>query len=156
MISTRQAVFGSVVVIAFILLAGVSFAGCAADAYRKACSSCPFDANGTMNQTCYQGYQASGIACLSTTYPIMSAKYAEGNCSEVDTCSSELQACKAKESSGNDSFDCENVLVEGCMLEADKCMLASANSCGENVKLCPSSSFILLFLGVGIVASSKR
>jgi len=134
-------------------LAGAVFAGCASEAYQKACASCSFDANGKIDDSCRQGYQSSGTTCTSTSYPIMSAQYAQGKCPQVDACAEELHTCTAQYSSGDDRADCQEGSVAVCYSAADACTRSAAKACGEIEKDCPGSSatFLLLFLGLGIL-----
>lgn len=143
---------------ALVLLAlgSVVFAGCATDAYQKACSNCKFDSQGKMDQSCYQGYQASGTACVSAQYPVMSAAYAGGKCPQVDACASTLQSCTSAISSGNDSEDCQGGVKAQCFHDADTCVMHAAMDCGEKVSMCAPSSFLLLFLGLGVVLVNSK
>jgi len=136
-----------------ILLAGLAFAGCASDAYTKTCASCPFDENGKVDSSCKSGYQSSGTACVSTSYPIMSAQYAQGKCPAVDACADELHSCTAQYSTGNDKADCVEGSASACYAAADICVSKAARGCGEIERQCPGSSagFILLLLGIGFV-----
>jgi len=129
------------------LISAVSFAGCAADAYRSACSSCQFDANGKMNQACYASYQGSGTACTTGKYPITSAKYSAGNCSQVDECISQLSSCTAQYKSGNDSADCQEGSLSVCFSAADSCMQSAAARC-EGVQSPCGTTAMILFAGV--------
>lgn len=139
------------VLMLFGLMVAPSFAAsCAADAYRKACASCPFDESGKMDRSCWEGYKQSGIACTSASYPIMSTKYAAGQCPQVDACASELQSCIAAASSGNDRGDCLEGSVSVCYSAADKCTEKAAIACGEVEKECGPPSFILM--GVLVLA----
>jgi hypothetical protein len=141
-------------VLAVLLSASLSFAAsCSADSYRKVCSSCPFDKDGKVDQSCSGGYKASGTACVSASYPIMAGKYAQGQCPQVDVCAAELRACSSQYSSGNDKADCEEGSVAVCYAAADQCVQSAAAKCGEIEKQCPGSSatFILLLAGLGFV-----
>jgi len=135
------------------LLISHSFAGCAQDSYRKACASCPFDENGKIDKSCQSGYQSSGTACVSTSYPIMSAAYTAGKCPQVDSCAAELSSCTAQYSSGNDKADCQEGSTAVCYAAADQCVRSAARACGEIEKQCPGSAatFIALFAGLGIL-----
>ncbi len=147
------------VFILILAFASLAFsASCAADAYRKACASCPFDENGKTDQSCSGGYQASGTACVSTTYPIMAAKYAEGKCPEVDACASELSSCVAQYSSGNDKADCQEGSLAVCYAAADECTKEAAAKCGQIQSPCSGSAatFLLLFAGLAFVKISRR
>jgi hypothetical protein len=135
------------------LLAGSVFAGCAAEAYSKTCNSCQFDENGKVDSSCKSGYQSSGTSCVSMSYPIMSAKYADGKCPAVDSCADELRSCTAQYSTGNDSEDCREGSTAICYAAADQCVKSAAVKCGEIESPCPGSSagFILLFAGLAFV-----
>jgi len=129
------------------LLAGSAFAGCAADAYRKSCASCQFDQNGKMEESCYQGYKASGISCTSAAHPIASAAYAQGKCPGIEACASELGSCNAQVSSGTDKATCEEGSANTCYAAADICVDQAARECGEKATECKApESFILLTL----------
>jgi len=133
------------VLMLFGLLIGASFAvSCAADAYRKSCSQCSFDANGKMERSCSDGFKQSGIACTSTAYPIMSAKYAAGQCAQVDDCASELQSCVAQYATGDERADCAEGSVAICYAAADECTRSAARACGEVEQQCGAPSFILM------------
>jgi len=138
---------------AVTILSGASFAGCAYDAYVKACSACTFDEKGRIDKSCQGGYQSSGTACVSTSFPIMSAAYTAGKCPQVDECAAELRSCTAQYVSGNDKADCQEGSVGVCYSAADACTSAAARSCGEIEKQCPGSGtgFVLLLLGAGFV-----
>lgn len=142
-----------VAVLGVLLAAPLAFAGCASEAYSKSCASCPFDENGKMDQSCSSGYKSSGTACVSTSYPIMAAKYANGECPEVDACAAELSSCQAQYESGDDRTDCQEGSVSVCYASADACVKQAAIKCGEIEKQCPGSGagLILLLLGVGFV-----
>ncbi|VVC04446.1 Uncharacterised protein [Candidatus Bilamarchaeum dharawalense] len=141
-----------------LILTGTLFAGCASDAYGKACASCPFDSQGKMDQNCYGGYKASGITCTSTSYPIMSGKYAEGKCSAVDECTSELSSCTAQYQSGNDKTDCQEGSLSICFAAADSCMKSAAVKCGEIESPCatPAAGFVVLFGMLGFLKIRKN
>ncbi len=144
---------------AIVALCSTAFAAsCSADAYRKACSSCSFDASGKIDEQCMSGYKSEGTACLAASYPIMAAKYGAGECSAMDSCISELQSCTSQYSSGNDSADCQEGSVAVCYSAADSCALSAAPKCGEVTQSCPGSSagFILLLLGMGFAAARGR
>ena len=130
-------------------IAGLAFAdmGCAARAYSEACSSCSFDASGQMDQSCYAGKRASGTACVSTTYPIMAGKYAAGNCSMLDDCTSELNSCINQYKSGNDRADCQEGSVAVCFASADVCTKQAATKCSDIQNPCGGTSSLIL-LGV--------
>jgi hypothetical protein len=136
-------------------LAGAAYAGCALDAYNKACSGCSFDANGMVDKSCQQGYQSAGTACVSSSYPIMSGKYASGQCPQVDACASELRACTAQFSSGSDKENCQEGSVSVCYSSADECVKQAAIKCGEVEKQCGTPATFLLLI-VGSVMLFKR
>jgi hypothetical protein len=142
-------------VLALIALVSVSSAGCAATAYQQACRMCNFDAQGKMNQTCFQGYQTSGTACVSTSYPVAAAKYAAGQCPEIDKCTNTLQTCKASVTSGNDSQDCQEGLVAQCFQDADKCMAGAAVDCGDK-NPCASAPAGVVLLGATFYYGKKK
>ena len=129
----------------FGLLVGSSFAAtCAAEAYAKSCAQCSFDANGKMDRSCSDGFKQSGISCTSTSYPIMSGKYAAGQCPQVDACASELSSCVAQYSSGDDRADCQEGSLAVCYAAADECTKKAAIACGEVQSPCSAPSFILM------------
>ncbi|VVC01608.1 Uncharacterised protein [uncultured archaeon] len=130
----NRLILKTLVVLSFVF-AGSTFAAasCAADAYRKSCSSCPFDDRGKMDQPCYQGYQSGGTACVSASYPMAAGLYAQGKCPDIDACASELSSCKAQYSSGNDTADCAEGSVSVCFSAADQCVAKAAAKC-EGIK----------------------
>ena len=134
-------------VLAIFILASLSWAGCAQDAYNKACSSCSFDAQGKIDQSCSSGYQASGTACVSTTYPTAAAEYAAGKCPGIDACASALTSCKASTTSGNDSEDCNDGVMAQCFHEADTCVTKAAADCGEKVPCINAPAAFVLLVG---------
>ena len=133
------------------LILTASAASCAANSYREACAACQFDAQGKIDQSCSNGYKASGTACVSTSYPITAAKYAKGECAMVDECASELQSCSTQYASGNDKADCQEGSLAVCYAAADECMKQAAVKCGEIQNPCGAPSFILLALLAGLV-----
>ena len=148
-------------VLALLFVAGVSFAAtlspCAANAYQDACAHCSFDANGKMDQSCYQAKQAAGTACISTSYPIAAAKYAEGNCTDIDTCASELTACKAKYATGNDSQDCDIGAMRTCFNDADVCVYKAAQLCETGgISVCPTAAMAIIVVGIVFAAAFIR
>lgn len=153
----RQMVLGSVVALAFLALAGASFAGCATESYQKACASCQFDANGKIDKSCQSGYQSSGTACVSTSYPVMAAKYAEGKCPQVDDCASELRSCTAQYSTGDDKADCAEGSVAVCYSAADVCTNSAAAKCSdiENPCKAPAAVLVMLFAGLAFIRIRK-
>jgi hypothetical protein len=150
----------SIAVLAILLaLVSISFAGCASSAYSKTCASCSFDQYGKVDQSCSKGYQNSGTACVSATYPIMSGKYALGQCPGVDSCADELRSCTAQMGSGNDKEDCTQGSMEVCYAAADQCVRSAAVKCGEvEGQTCdaPAGAVFLLFIGMGYVAMKKE
>jgi hypothetical protein len=140
--------FYSMILVGLILLfmAPVAFAGCASGAYAKSCASCSFDANGKIDQSCMNGYKASGTACVSSSYPIMAGKYSAGQCPEVDSCAAELQSCSAQYSTGNDKTDCSEGSVAICYSAADQCTKSAAVKCGEVENPCKVPGAILLLI----------
>lgn len=138
-----------------LLFAGVSFAGCAADAYADACKHCSFDENGKIDKACQSRYQAGGTACVSAAYPTMSAKYAAGQCPAVDECAAELRACTAREGGSNDEAACEQSGMSDCYTAADSCTAQIAMDCNR-ANLCNSTSFILLAALAGALFFSRK
>jgi hypothetical protein len=144
--------------ILLVLISG-SFAGCASEAYAKTCASCGFDKDGKVDQSCSKGYQTSGTACVSTSYPIMAGKYATGQCPQVDECAAELSSCNAQMSTGDDKADCAEGSKASCYAAADVCTRSAAVKCGEiENQTCGGSSaaFVLLFAGLGFVHLKNR
>lgn len=139
-------------VLGIVLLSGIASAGCASDSYSKACASCSFDADGKMDKECYNGYQASGTACVSASFPIAAAKYAQGQCPQIDQCAAELSQCKAQYATGNDKADCEEGTVSVCFSAADSCVNKAVVACGENPCPATSAGLVLLLVGVGFVS----
>jgi hypothetical protein len=139
-----------------MLILPALFAGCAADAYQKACSSCPFDENGKTDRSCMDGYKASGTACISTSYPLTAAKYAQGECPAIDECASELSSCSAQYSSGNDKADCQEGSLAICYAAADECTKQAAVKCGEIKNPCGSASVIMLLILAGTAFVSRK
>lgn len=146
--------------LAIILLVGLAILGltmaadCSASAYRNACASCSFDANGKIDQQCMGGQKAAGITCTTTSYPIASAKYAKGECSAIDACASELSSCTTQYSSGNDKTDCVEGSVSICYSAADQCIQQAAVKCGEIQSPCSVPTGMILLL-VGLVGFAK-
>jgi len=140
-----------------LLFAGAAFAGCASDAYRKACASCQFDTGGKIDSSCQGGYQSSGTACVSTSYPIMAAKYAKGECPAVDACAAELRSCTAQYSSGNDKADCAEGSLAVCYSAADECVKSAAVKCGEIENPCkaPAAMLGIILFGAGFAKFRK-
>ena len=131
--------------LALLFLAGMIFAAdCAAKAYRNSCAGCTFDANGKMDRACSDGYKSSGITCTSTSYPIMSGKYAAGQCPQVDACTGELSSCVAQYSTGDEKADCAEGSVAVCYAASDSCVKSAAVKCGEIEQQCGAPALILL------------
>ena len=153
----KTILFGTV--IALLLFSGAAFAGmtCSADAYRNSCASCTFDANGKIDQKCYQEKKSAGIGCVSASHPIASAAYAQGKCPGIDTCASQLQACQASVSTGNDSFDCKEGSANTCFAAADICVDSASRECGEKPPECKApAGLILLVVGIVFAAGFVR
>jgi len=150
--------FYTMILIGLVLLfmVPVAFAGCASESYAKACASCSFDAQGKIDQSCKDGYKSSGTACVSTSYPIMAAKYSAGNCSQVDECASELQSCVAQYSTGNDSADCKEGSVAVCYSSADICTQSAAGKCSDLESPCKAPAAIFLLMLGGALFYSRR
>jgi hypothetical protein len=123
-----------------LLICGVAYAAeCSYNAYADACHVCPVNEFGKMNQECYNVKQGDGEACIAEYYPILAANYKAGKCPQVDTCASELQSCKNRYASGNDSVDCNNSQIASCFKQSDQCVEKAVNDCGDSVDLtgCP-------------------
>jgi len=144
------------IVLILLLVSPLAFAGCASDAYQKACVSCQFDAQGKIEQSCSGGYKAGGTVCVSTTYPIAAAKYAQGNCSAIDDCASELSACNAQYSTGDDKADCQEGSLGVCYAAADVCVKQAAIKCGEIESPCKAPAVILALLTSTIFLRIRR
>jgi hypothetical protein len=154
-------VFVIILVLAFVSLGFA--ARCAESAYLDSCQNCPFNADtGKMDESCYKQYQAEGIACTSSTYPIAAAKYAIGECPQISACSAKLTACKGSTGyqGADDKKDCQDSVYEQqgvveCFAEADTCVAAAAVACGEAPPAptggCGGSALVLAFLTVGSV-----
>src|SRR5512137_1691185 len=80
---------------------------CAYKGYVQACECGEFDEKGTMSDKCFARGKAGSIACLTTTYPIMSGKYYAGECPTMDVCIQTLQACINVNCPGTDKEDCD-------------------------------------------------
>ncbi|VVB98176.1 Uncharacterised protein [uncultured archaeon] len=143
----------------FLLLAQAALASnCAAQAYSKACASCPFGPDGKIDQSCSGGYQSSGVACSATAHPIANAQYAAGKCPQIQSCIDELNSCKAQYSSGNDSADCQEGSVSVCFSAADSCVDHAAAECGEKPPECktPAALLLLPLLAAGFLKLTNR
>jgi len=146
-------------VFALLLFSGAAFAGmsCAADAYARSCSGCPFDANGKIDQKCYQEKKSAGIACVSTSHAIASAAYAAGKCPGIDACASELQSCQSSYASGNDKADCAEGSVSVCFSASDQCVDKAALECGEKPPSCTGApALIMLVVGLAFVGFARK
>jgi hypothetical protein len=145
-----------------ILACGVTYAAtqCSLESYVKACQNCPVDSYGKMNQTCYEKYQEEGKTCIALNHPILASKYKEGKCPQIDTCTSELETCKSGVSTGNDTADCKNFLVEACFKESDQCVAKAVEDCGGGLDMsdlwgllhmfCP---FVVMFLSLLLIGA---
>ena len=149
-----------------ILLCGVTYgSACSLGSYEDACKNCKFDNLGKMNETCYNKYMASGKTCIAVSHPILASKYKEGKCPQMDTCASELEACKRGVETGNDSTDCNNFLVEACFKESDQCVAKAVEDCGGGLDLsgiedmigdfCPFAMILSVVLVGAVYAQSK-
>ncbi len=144
-------------VLALIVMASLSSAGCATTAYQQACTLCNFDAQGKINQTCSQQYQESGTACVSAQYPVASAAFAAGKCPGIQTCADTLQTCKAAIASGNDSEDCQGGVMTQCFKDADLCVAKAAADCGDKVPCINApASFVLLAATMFFYGKQKK
>ena len=140
------------IVIALLLFSGAAFAGmtCAADAYRNSCAGCTFDANGKIDQKCYQEKKSAGIGCVSASHVIASAEYAQGKCPGIDACADQLRECQAQYSSGNDKADCAEGSVSTCFAASDACVDSASRECGEKPPECKAPTGLILLV-VGLV-----
>ncbi len=143
----------SIVFLLLLIFGLVSAAGCAESAYRKACASCPFDANGKMDKNCYDSYQQSGISCIAQVYPIATAKHAAGQCPQIDRCAEELRSCLNIYSEYTDKEKCE-IGTAQCFSEADSCVFYAAADCGEKIELPCGLSFILLSVLLSVLVGN--
>jgi len=135
-----------------LLVLSLSFAAdCAREAYVKSCSQCTFDESGKMEQSCYDSQESAGQSCFAATYPIASAKYANGECPAIDKCTAQLQQCKAALTSGNDKTDCEQAYLADCFYQADVCMADAAKECDVEIKPCPFALIMIAMLGFGFM-----
>jgi hypothetical protein len=145
-----------VVLFGLLAFAGMLHAGCARTAYDQSCGLCKFDAQGKMDQSCYQGYQGSGIACVSSQYPVASAAYSAGKCPGIDVCKDTLTSCKAASTSGNDSEDCQAGVVGQCFSDADLCMAKAAADCGDKVPCINAPAAFVLLVGASLFYYYKK
>jgi hypothetical protein len=135
-----------------VLLSGAVFAGCASEAYSKTCNSCSFDANGKVDRSCSDGYKNGGTACVSTSYPLMAAKYSEGKCPQLESCADELRSCTAQYNSGDDKADCAEGSAAVCYAAADLCTKSAAAKCNDlEVETCGNPVEIFSFIFAGLV-----
>lgn len=142
---------------AVLFLAGFAFAGCSESAYRSACSGCSFDANGKIDQSCMSGHKSAGIACVSSSYPLMAAEYAQGKCPMVDECASQLQACISQVGSGNDSADCAEGSATTCYATSDICVKQAAAKCPvQQPCQAPVMLIMLVMGGVFLAGFAKK
>lgn len=146
----------SILFVGLLVFAGMLHAGCAEDAYHKACGACSFDSQGKIDQSCSNGYQASGTACVSSSYPIAAAQYAQGKCPGIDACASQLTACKAQMTSGNDSQDCNEGVMAQCFHEADTCVTKAAADCGEKIPCINAPAAFVLLVGASLFYYNKK
>ena len=146
--------------IAFLVLVALSSAAtCSEKAYSNTCNKCDFDKDGKLNQTCYEKYQGSGVACLFAAYPIEAIEYQSGNCPAIDVCKARLEDCKAIYSSNNDRTDCYSNELTHCFIRADNCVALATKNCsgtppGDISDIAPPASmcddlfyFVALFAG---------
>ena len=139
-------------VIALVLLSGVAFAAsCSENAYKKACASCSFDANGKIDKGCMDGQKSAGIACVSSSYPMMSIEYAQGKCPQVDICASQLQQCLSQMGTGNDKADCAEGSATTCYVISDQCVKTAAGKCPPPKPGDCGAPTALILLAVGSV-----
>lgn len=139
-----------------LFLAGFAFAGCSENAYRSACSSCSFDANGRIDQQCMSAQKSGGIACVSSSYPLMAAEYAQGKCPQVDQCASDLQACLSQVGSGNDRADCAEGSATTCYATSDICVRQAAAKCPPQQPCQAPAALIMLVIGGVFLAGFVR
>jgi len=139
------------------LIVGLVSAGCAEDAYVKACKNCHFDEHGKMDKNCYDSYQQGGLSCIAATYPIATAKHSAGQCPQIDKCAGQLRTCVAAFNEFTDKENCEGGAT-GCFIDADHCIASAAFECGEEAGLqavpCPTEMFLILSILVMAAWSS--
>ena len=127
----RLRIFGFLVL--FLFFAGlVTASACAQLSYSSACTKCEFDSSGKMSQSCYEGYQGSGVSCLFAAYPLEAINYQMNGCPAVDVCKDRLETCKALATSGSDRADCAVGAIDHCFANADRCVDAALKSCDED------------------------
>jgi len=146
-------------VITLLIFSSVAFAGmtCSADAYARSCAGCTFDANGKIDQKCYQEKKSAGIGCVSAAHVIASTAYAQGKCPGIDTCASQLQACQSQVGTGNDKADCAEGSVSTCFATADICVDQASRECGEKPPECKApTGMILLVVGLVFAGFARR
>jgi len=107
---------------------------CSTQAYTRQCTECGFDSNGKSNQACQDMHQNKGKACVGTTYPGASAKYALGMCPAVDACVNQLKGCVALKCPGSDLDDCKSFACRSCFEESDRCIARAAKDCDGKAK----------------------
>lgn len=142
------------VLVLFSSIVYADTASCSADSFRQACAACTFDANGKMNQQCWQSYQKKGTDCVAKEYPITATLYSQGDCSEIDKCAAQLKACTSKASTGSDKQDCSTRGVKDCYWRADQCVKKAENKCNPMDISCPFAIMMILMLSVGMVKYS--
>jgi len=125
-------------------------AGCAQDAYIKACEHCHFDENGKMDKSCYDSYQQGGVSCIATNFPIATAKHAAGQCPQIDRCTEQLKACVAEFNDYTDKEKC-NGLTFACFRDADHCIASASLECGEKVEMQPCQAAMFLIFSVFVM-----
>ncbi|MCX6772575.1 MAG: hypothetical protein NTV88_02280 [Candidatus Micrarchaeota archaeon] len=136
---------------ALLFLAGIAFAGCSENAYRNACASCPFDANGKIDKDCMSGQKSAGIGCVSASYPFMAAEYAQGKCPQVDVCASQLSQCLSQMGTGNDKADCQEGSATTCYAISDQCVQSASGKCPPPVPSPCGAPPALIMLVIGAV-----
>jgi len=145
------------IVLGLLLIIGLVSAGCAEDAYLKACKNCPFDEHGKMDKNCYDSYQQGGLSCIAATYPIATAKHSAGQCPQIDKCVDQLRTCMAAFNEFTDKENCEGG-APGCFIDADHCIANAAFECGEKTDLqgvpCPADMFLIFSVFVMFAGSS--
>ena len=141
-----------VVLLLFSSFVRADTAPCSQDSFRQACTSCPFDANGKMDQKCWEKYQQQGTSCIAKEYPVTSGMYSQGNCPEIDACANNLKVCVAAAPTLSDKEDCSSIPVMDCYWYADQCVKAAEHKCNPlNIQGC-FPTVILLFSLVSVVA----
>jgi hypothetical protein len=119
-------------IVCLAMMGVVSAATVSIDSYSKSCTQCTFDANGKMDQKCWQEIQDGAKTDLALAYPSMSFQYQfGGGCAPLDQCVAALQTCKSLHTSGNDQTDCYHNRLTHCFRSADKCAEAANKICAE-------------------------